>query len=55
MAAGPLLGSPLFMTDPRAALRQFAGALELVEPSTGLEWLRVPLRALIDLVRAAAG
>ena len=53
-AAGPLLGSPFFMTDPRAALRQFAGALGRVTPSPGLGWMTAPLGALIALVRAAA-
>jgi hypothetical protein len=54
MAAGPLLGSPLFITDPRAVLAQFAGALEAVEPPPGLEWITTPLQALISLVKAAA-
>jgi hypothetical protein len=53
MAAGPLLGSPHFMTEPRAALRQFAGALERVTPAPGLEWVTPPLGSLIALVRAA--
>ena len=54
MAAGPLLGSPSFMADPRAVLLQFARALEGVRPPPGLEWMASPLHALIDLVRAAA-